>query len=76
MPKVGEYAHVNRHVERQEMQTALRESIKWWGAYQRELGRDDSESYRRFYFRFGIDILTAQALNKKDALILAEKSFR
>ena len=73
MPKVGEYAHVSRHVERQEMQTALRESIKWWGAYQRELGRDDSESYRRFYFRFGVDILTAQALNKKDALALAEK---
>jgi len=73
MPKVGEYAHVNRHVERQEMQTALRESIKWWGAYQRQLDRDDSESYRRFYFRFGIDILTAQSLNKKDALVLAEK---
>ena len=72
-PRVGVYAHVNRHVKRQEMQKALRMSIAWWGAFQRKLNRVDSESYRRFYFKFGIDVLSAQALNTKDALILATK---
>lgn len=65
--------HVQKHWERQEMQSALRASIAWWAGYQRAKGRDDSESYRRFYFKYGIDVLSAQALKRKDALILAEK---
>ncbi|MCH9712728.1 MAG: DEAD/DEAH box helicase [Proteobacteria bacterium] len=73
MPKVGQFAHVKRHVERQEMQTALRASIAWWAGYQRSMLRTDAESYRRFYFKFGIDVLSAQALNTKDALKLATK---
>lgn len=72
-PKVGQLAHVKRHVERQEAQKALRASIAWWAGYQRALGRSDDESYRRFYFAFGVDVLSAQALGTKDALSLAEK---
>ena len=72
-PKIGQYAHVKRHIKRQEMQEALRISIAWWGAYQREHGRADSESYRRFYFMFGIDVLSAQALKTRDAEQLAIK---
>jgi len=72
-PRVGQFAGVNRHKERQEMQQALRTSIAWWGAYQRGKGRTDSESYRRFYFMFGVDVMAAQALGTRDALKLAEK---
>ena len=61
------------HGERQEMQSALRESIAWWAGYQRTMGRSDSESHRRFYFMFGIDVMSAQALKRADALALANK---
>lgn len=61
------------HKIRQDHQAALRESIAWWAAYQREMNRGDSESYRRFYFNFGIDVLSAQALGKTEALALADK---
>jgi len=61
------------HAARQEAQTALRSSIAWWAGYQRAKGRDDSESYRRFYFAFGVDVMTAQTLGRSEALALAEK---
>lgn len=73
MPEIGIRAGVKRHVGRQEMQEALRASIAWWAGWQRAHGRDDSESYRRFYFAFGIDVMSAQSLNTKEALSLAEK---
>jgi len=60
------------HHERQQIQAALRESIAWWAGYQRSRGRADSESYRRFYFAFGVDVMTAQTLNGREALTLAE----
>jgi hypothetical protein len=34
---------------------------------QRAAGRPDSESYRLFYFNFGVDVLSAQALGRADA---------
>ncbi len=70
-PKIGQLAHVKRHAERQEAQEALRHSIAWWAGYQRAANRTDSESYRRFYFAFGVDVMTAQALNTKEAIDLA-----
>jgi len=71
MPRVGVLTQVKRHAERQTVQESLRASIAWWAGYHRSLGRSDSEIYRRFYFKFKFDILSAQALNKKDALELA-----
>lgn len=73
MPKIGQLAHVKKQHEKIQAQTALRESLAWWGGYQRSLGRDDSESYRRFYFTFGMDILTAQTLKTAEALALRDK---
>ena len=58
---------VNRHKARQAAQVALREVIAWWAGYQRAAGRPDSESYRRFYFRYGVDVLSAQALGRVEA---------
>lgn len=73
MPLIGQMAHVKRHVERQAAQGVLRDAIGWWAAWERAKGRPDSESYRRFYFNFGMDVLSAQALATADALALAEK---
>ena len=70
-PLVGQLAGVKRHVVNQEAQEALRGSVAWWAGFQRAQGRTDSESYRRFYFNFGVDVLTAQTLKAADALELA-----
>ena len=36
-------------------------------------GRGESESYRRFFYRFGVDVANAQTLNAKEAAELAER---
>ena len=64
---------VKNHKVRQGVQAMLRDQIAWWAAYHRELGRNDAEIYRRFFFAFGVDIMTAQALGKTDATDLAIK---
>lgn len=61
------------HWERQQGQAALRESIALWAGWQNTLGRADPEVYRRFYFKFGVDILTAQTLGATDAAELTER---
>ena len=72
-PVVGQLAHVKRHTEQQTMQAALRTSMAWWAGIQASMGRDMSQSDRRFYHYFGIDKLSAQGLGIADALELAEK---
>lgn len=57
----------SRHAERQRCQEMLRERIALWAGYQKHLGRDDNETMRRFYFMFGVDIMTAQTLSPLDA---------
>jgi superfamily II DNA or RNA helicase len=73
VPAIGQMANVKRHRQRQEAQHALREAIAWWAGHQRAAGRGDPESYRRFYFRFGIDVLSAQALMTNEAAELTAK---
>jgi len=73
VPLIGQMANVKRHAADQEAQRVLRDKIALWAGYQRYLGRCDAESYRRFYFKFGIDVLSAQALKSQDAGILAER---
>ena len=58
---------------RSEMQAALRESMGWWGAMENMKGHSDREAQRRFFYRFGIDVLTAQTLGRPEALALANK---
>jgi superfamily II DNA or RNA helicase len=57
----------NRHAERQDAQTVLRERIALWAGYQKHLGRDDNETMRRFYFTFGTDVMTAQTFGVREA---------
>lgn len=67
LPHIAAMSAAKQFRLKQEAQVALRESIALWAGYQRSLGRPDYESYRRFYFLFGIDVLSAQALKTKDA---------
>jgi len=72
-PHVGQLSHVKRHKECQEAQAILRDTIALWAGYQRAAGRPDAESYRRFYFKYRLDVMTAQALGTKEALELNSK---
>jgi superfamily II DNA or RNA helicase len=62
-----------RHAERQEAQRDLRSAIAWWAGYQSARGASESESYRRFYLRYGVDVGTAQTLGRPEAAALAER---
>jgi superfamily II DNA or RNA helicase len=62
-----------QHRLRQEAQTVLRESMALWGGMQKALGRDQSEGWKRFYWRFGVDVLTAQTLGRPEAERLNEQ---
>ena len=59
-----------QHTLRQEAQGQLRESIALWAGYQRAMGRPDSESYRRFYFRYGTDVESAKVLGRREAMAM------
>ena len=72
-PKYVANAVAENHRIRYEYQRRLRDVIALWAGHQRALARPDSESYRRFYFRYGVDVLTAQTLGKADAVKLCNK---
>jgi len=73
VPYAGQLGGVNKHEARLNALQALRDQMGWWGGYHSSLGRSDSEIQRRFYFKFGIDVLSAQALRTKDAIELSNK---
>lgn len=60
-----------RHGRNQVAQAELRDAISFWAGVQQQVhDRPDSEIYRRFYHRFGVDIMTAQTLNETKATAL------
>lgn len=63
----------NKHMARQEGQRAMRNAIAWWAGTEASRGHSESESYRRFYFRFGVDVANAQLLGSREAGELATK---
>lgn len=73
LPAVAEKSLRNKHYQRQVEQKKLRESIAWWAAWQRQAGREDSESYRLFYLKHGVDVATAQTLGAREASELNDK---
>ena len=56
-----------RHYERQVAQKALRDVMMLWGGYMKLCDRSDTESQRIFWFTFGIDVISAQALSAREA---------
>lgn len=74
-PKTAAEIVMARNMEfRAQAQRDLRECIALWAGVQREVyDRSDSESYRRFYHTFGIDVATAQTLGRSDAEKLTQQ---
>lgn len=64
-----------RWKERQEAQRVLREHIALWAGYRHAEGMSDSEMMRRFYWRFGVDVMTAQTLGRPEADQLTVRIF-
>jgi DNA repair protein RadD len=62
-------------IARQEAQRSLRNAIAWWAGVEHARGYKESESYRRFFYKFGIDVANAQLLGGKDSEELAGKVF-
>lgn len=61
------------HRLRQNAQGELRNAMAWWAGLQDAQGRTESESYRLFYFKFGVDVAGAQTLGSREAMELTEK---
>jgi DNA repair protein RadD len=56
-----------KHHERQAAQVSLRDAMMLYGGWQEYQGRDTREGQRRFFHQYGLDVMTAQTLNAKDA---------
>lgn len=63
----------NRHAEKIRVQNELRNAMANWAGYYKHHGATDSEIYRRFYYTFNIDILSAQSLGLADSNMLYSK---
>ena len=70
IPRIGRAADLRRHRAAKQRREVLRNLVGWWVGCQPE-GREMAEIYKRFYFRFGVDMATAFTLKEKktDALI-------
>jgi hypothetical protein len=70
---IAQLAARKRHFERREGQQSLRNVIAWWAGLENAQGRGESESYRRFFFKYGLDVANAQMLGAREAGELAER---
>lgn len=65
---------IKNHRDKQLAQATLREIMLTWGGWQENhLGRPRAEAYRRFFHKFGVDVLTAQTLAPVEASQLESK---
>ena len=60
------------HREKQEAQELLRHTIALWSGVYKERGLDLQQRYKKFFWLFKVDVLTAQTLKTKGALKLNE----
>lgn len=63
-------------MERQANQKSLRNAIAWWAGVEDKRGYSQSESFRRFFFTFGVDVANAQLLGAQESEELAGKVLR
>lgn len=63
----------NRHRARQDAQASLREVMSVYGGWHAAQGRDVREAQKRFWFKYGTDVLSAQALGATDATVLRDR---
>lgn len=55
------------HVERQQAQAGMRGAWQLWDGWKAHLGQEQPERYKRFFFKFGLDVASAHALGSADA---------
>ena len=60
----------NNHLARQQGQATLRAEMTWWAGGHGVLGRNTRETQKLFFLRFGVDVMTAQALGGADLAAL------
>ena len=77
VPTIGVMGHVKRFAVKMENQqeavASLRECMAIWAGHHRANGSSDSEIFRRFYLKFAIDWLSAQALDSDKLYTLGER---
>lgn len=73
LPQVAVMSNVKRFINRQSTLSELKNCMAVWGGNERARGLADDEIFRKFYLKFGVDWLTAQALETKDAIKLVEQ---
>lgn len=66
-------AITSRHNERLRAQILLRNKMALWGGWRLLLGENLAMAQRRFFFLFGMDVLTAQTLSEREATELTLK---
>jgi DNA repair protein RadD len=74
VPHIGQLAGAKRQRERLETVEVLRGIMDLWAGVQRSKGvADERVSHKRFYLRFGVDVLTAQSLKTAEMNDLIER---
>lgn len=63
-------AIMRKHHDRYRGQVSLRHIMMIWGGWQKHLGLQDREAHKLFFIRYGIDVLSAQALGATEAAAL------
>lgn len=63
-------AIMRKHHERYTGQVSLRHVMMIWGGWQKHLGLKDREAQKLFFIRYGLDVLSAQALGATEAAAL------
>ena len=77
MPQKYRWSAIQKFTDKKEkaepLREALRVSMEWYGGVLKHQGLNDRQIMRKFYYTFGVDVLSAQALDGPDSLVLAEK---
>lgn len=70
---VGVMSGVKRHAEACDARSTLRSAMALWGGVWHARGETDSQIQRRFFYTFGVDVMTAQTLSRTDSVALQGK---
>ena len=73
VPLIGQNALVRKHQINQAAQAELRQGIALWAGHRRAEQTPDAVSYMKFYHRYGLDVMSAQALKANEAHALLTK---
>lgn len=73
LPHTHVLGQAKHHYARLQAAANLRDAMAWWAGEKRAVGQQDAEVYRRFYLTFGVDMLSAQTLDRAGMEALAAR---